>query len=193
MSDTAGGEEPAAQQAGEAMANLSPLADQIAGNVRLFLDGVERLAAGDGGDEAVPLLLLEVSQILLAGAQLGATTDVILPGNWEPEVGDDPDLDALRVGLARQVPDCDDYAELLDPYADTRGTSFRLSDDIAAVAADLVHGLKHYRADRKLEALWWWQYSYFNHWGTHAGAALRALHAVVAHACLDVAEEQTVL
>ena len=111
MSDTAGGEELAAQQAGEAMANLSPLADQIAGNVRLFLDGVERLAAGDGGDEAVPLLLLEVSQILLAGAQLGATTDVILPGNWEPEVGDDPDLDALRVGLARQVPDCDDYAE----------------------------------------------------------------------------------
>ena len=91
MSDTAGGEEPAAQQAGEAMASLSPLADQIAGNVGLFLDGVERLAAGDGGDEAVPLLLLEVSQILLAGAQLGATTDVILPGNWEPEVGDDPD------------------------------------------------------------------------------------------------------
>ena len=193
MSDTAGGEEPAAQQAGEAMASLSPLADQIAGNVRLFLDGVERLAAGDGGDEAVPLLLLEVSQILLAGAQLGATTDVILPGNWEPEVGDDPDLDALRVGLARQVPDCDDYAELFDPYADTRGMSFRLSDDIAAVAADLIHGLKHYRADRKLEALWWWQYSYFNHWGTHAGAALRALHAIVAHARLDVAEEHTVL
>ena len=32
--------------------------------------------------------------------------------------------------------------------------------------------------------------SYFNHWGTHGGAALRALHAVVAHASLDVAEEQ---
>ena len=50
------------------------------------------------------------------------------------------------------------------------------------MAADLIHGLQHYQAGRSLEALWWWQYSYFNHWGTHGGAALRALHAVVAHA-----------
>jgi Domain of unknown function (DUF5063) len=191
MSDTpAGSTEP---EEGAPGPDLSPLADQIAENVRLFLDGIERLAAGDAGDEAVPLLLLEVSQILLAGAQLGATTDVILAGNLEPEVGDDPDLDGFRAGLARQLPDCDDYAELFDPYADTQATPFQLSDDIAAVAADLIHGLKHYRANRKLEALWWWQYSYFNHWGTHAGAALRALHSVVAHARLDVAEERTVL
>jgi len=197
MSESAGGPRgdsalqwPGSRQPEEPATELTPLADQIAGNVRLFLDGIERLAAGDGHDEAVPLLLLEVSQILLAGAQLGATTDVILPSNLEPEVGDDPDLDALRAGLARHLPDCDDYAELFDPYADTQATPFRLSDDIAAVAADLVHGIKHYRADRKLEALWWWQYSYFNHWGTHAGAALRALHAVVAHARLDVAEER---
>jgi Domain of unknown function (DUF5063) len=191
MSDTpAGSADP---EEGAPGPDLSPLADQIAENVRLFLDGIERLAAGDAGDEAVPLLLLEVSQILLAGAQLGATTDVILAGNLEPEVGDDPDLDGFRAGLARQLPDCDDYAELFDPYADTQATPFQLSDDIAAVAADLIHGLKHYRANRKLEALWWWQYSYFNHWGTHAGAALRALHSVVAHARLDVAEERTVL
>jgi hypothetical protein len=190
MSDTPGAGAPGEETPGP---DLDPLADRIAENVRLFLDGIERLAAGDAGDEAVPLLLLEVSQILLAGAQLGATTDVILAGNLEPEVGDDPDLDALRAGLARQLPDCDDYAELFDPYADTQATPFQLSDDIAAVAADLIHGLKHYRADRKLEALWWWQYSYFNHWGTHAGAALRALQSVVAHARLDVAEERTVL
>ncbi len=191
MSDTPAAPDPAA--AGSPGTDLGPLADQIAGNIRLFLDGIERLANGDAGGEAVPLLLLEVSQILLAGAQLGATTDVILAGNLEPEVGDDPDLDELRVGLARQLPDCDDYAELFDPYADTQATPFRLSDDIAAVAADLIHGLQHYQADRKLEALWWWQYSYFNHWGTHAGAALRALQSVVAHARLDVAEERTVL
>ena len=191
MSDTPAG--AGAPSEGSPGPDLGPLADQIAENVRLFLDGIERLAAGDAGDEAVPLLLLEVSQILLAGAQLGATTDVILAGNLEPEVGDDPDLDALRVGLAGQLPDCDDYAELFDPYADTQATPFQLSDDIAAVAADLIHGLKHYRANRKLEALWWWQYSYFNHWGTHAGAALRALQSVVAHARLDVAEERTVL
>ena len=166
----------------------SPLADRIAVNIQDFLDGIAALAKGEGGEETVPLLLLEVSQILLAGAQLGASKDVILPGNWEPAVGADPDLDELRSGLARQLRPCDEYAELFDPYEeDSKPTSFRLSDDLAAVAADLVHGLKHYQAGRSLEAIWWWQYSYFNHWGTHGGAALRALHAVVAHARLDVA------
>ena len=166
----------------------NPLADRISGNVQDFLDGIAALGRGEGGEETVPLLLLEVSQVLLAGAQLGASKDVILPGNWEPEVGADPDLDELRSGLARGLRPCDEYAELFDPYADTKATSFRLSDDLAAVAADLVHGLKHYQAGRSLEAMWWWQYSYFNHWGTHGGAALRALHAVVAHARLDVSE-----
>ena len=70
---------------------------------RDFLDGVSALATGEGGDETVPLLLLEVSQILLAGAQLGASKDVILPGNWEPDVGADPDLDELRTGLAARL------------------------------------------------------------------------------------------
>jgi len=167
-----------------------PLADRVAASATNFVDGVAALATGAGGDEAVPLLLLEVSQVLLAGAQLGASADVILPGNWEPSVGEDPDLDALRAGLARRLAACDDYVEVFDPYQDTKILSFRLSDDIAAVAADLIHGLKHYQAGRSLEALWWWQYSYFNHWGTQGGAALRALHALVAHASLDVIEEQ---
>ncbi len=166
-----------------------PLADRIARQAQEFLDGVTALANGEGKDETVPLLLLEVAQIMLAGAQLGASRDIILPGNWEPDVGADPDLDALRTGLAGGLQDFDEYAELFDPYQDTTATQFRLSDDLAAVAADLIHGLKHYEADRAAEALWWWQYSYVNHWGTHGGAALRALHAVVAHARLDVADE----
>jgi hypothetical protein len=184
--------EPPAQHQLRGGGEWRPLADQIAANVKNFVDGVDALAQ-DGGDETVPLLLLEVSQILLAGAQLGASRDVILPGNWEPEVGDDPDLDAMRTGLATRLSAVDEYAEVFDPYADTSCLQFRISDDIAAVAADLIHGLKHYQAGRSLEALWWWQYSYFNHWGTHGGAALRALHAVVAHASLDVAEERTSL
>ena len=107
-----------------------PIADQIAANVKNFIDGVDALAR-DGGDETVPMLLLEVSQILLAGAQLGASQDVIPPGNWEPDVGADPDLDLLRTGLAARLADCDEYGELFDPYADTRPTRFRLSDDLA--------------------------------------------------------------
>src|SRR3974390_3871054 len=93
--------EPAAQ-GGE----WRPIADQIAANVKNFIDGVDALAQA-GGDETVPMLLLEVSQILLAGAQLGASRDVIPPGNWEPEVGADPDMDVLRTGLARRLGGCD--------------------------------------------------------------------------------------
>jgi hypothetical protein len=191
MSDTPGPVSPVPGWRAQPGEGWSAVADRIARNVQDFLDGVEALARGEGGDETVPLLLLEVSQIQLAGAQLGATTDVILPDNSEPEVGADPDLDELRTGLAKRFAHYDDYLEIFDPYADSQATSFRLSDDVAAVAADLVHGLKHYQAGRPLEALWWWQYSYFNHWGTHGGAALRALHAVVAHARLDVVEEST--
>jgi hypothetical protein len=185
LSISEAGRESAASPAGE----WRPLADGIARHAGNFLDGLTAVARGEGGDETVPLLLLEVAQVMLAGAQLGASKDVILPGNWEPDVGADPDLDALRTGLAARLLSCDEYAELFDPYEDTQATPFRLSDDLAAVAADLIHGLKHYEAGRAAEALWWWQYSYVNHWGTHGGAALRALHSVVAHARLDVAED----
>src|SRR5258708_30699160 len=81
----------------------NPLADRIAGQARDFLDGVAALARGEGSNETVPLLLLEVSQILLAGAQLGASKDVILPDNWEPDVGAAPALDLLRSGLPRPL------------------------------------------------------------------------------------------
>ncbi len=80
MSDTTA-RTPDGAGAGE---GWSPLADRIALQAQDFVDGVTALATGQGGDQLVPLLLLEVSQIMLAGAQLGASKDVIPPGNWEP-------------------------------------------------------------------------------------------------------------
>lgn len=173
----------------EADGDWRALADEVAGHAGNFLEALAALGRGEGGDEIVPLLLLEVSQVMLAGAQLGASRDVIPSGNAEPYVGADPDLDGLRTGLAERLAACDEYAELFDPYRDDKPTAFRLSDDLTAIAADLIHGMRHYQAGRSAEALWWWQYSYVNQWGTHGGAAMRALHAVVAHARLDVAEE----
>ncbi|GII80379.1 hypothetical protein Sru01_53610 [Sphaerisporangium rufum] len=169
----------------------SALADGVAVHAQNYLDGLARLAGGEGGDAILPMLLVEVAQVSLAGAQLGAVQDVILQGNFEPATGPDPDLDGMRQALAARLGPVDDYAEVFDPYKDTGVTPYRLSDDLAAVAADLVHGLGHYRAGRPLEALWWWQYSYFNTWGNHAGAAMRALQALVAHTRLDVVEEVT--
>ena len=60
-----------------------------------------------------------------------------------------------------------------------------LSDDLVSVVVDLAHGLKHYRADRPIEALWWWQFSYLSNWGATASSVLRALHSVVSHVRLD--------
>lgn len=165
------------------------LAGGVVVHVENYLAGLERCARGEGGHQTVSLLLLEVSQIMLAGAQLGASPDVVLPDNWEPEMGEDPDLDAVRQGLAERLAVVDEYTEVFDPYKDPELTSYRLSDDLVDIASDLVHGLRHYQAGRPLEALWWWQYSYLNHWGNHGGAALRALHAVVSGVRLQVAEE----
>jgi hypothetical protein len=106
-------------------------------------------------------------------------------------MSEDPDIDGVRTALAERLEAVDDYAEVFDPYKDTSVTPYRLSDDLTAVAADLIHGLRHYHAGRPHEALWWWQYSYFNTWGNHAGAAMRALQALAAHSRLDVAEEAT--
>jgi hypothetical protein len=174
----------------EAGSDWRSLAALVAGHAANYLEALAAVGRGEGGDGVVPLLLLEVAQVMLAGARLGASRDVIPAGNAEPEIGADPDLDELRTGLAGLLADVDEYAELFDPYSDTEPTAFRLSDDLTAVAADLIHGLRHYQAGRASEALWWWQYSYVNHWGTHGSAALRALHSVVAHARLDVADEQ---
>ncbi|WP_327048647.1 DUF5063 domain-containing protein [Microbispora sp. NBC_01189] len=167
------------------------LAARVAGHARNYIDGLTRLAGGEGGDATLPLLLVEVAQVSLAGTQLGAAQDVILQGNVEPVLSEDPDIDPLRTALAARLGPVDDYAEVFDPYKDDAVTPYRLSDDLAAVAADLIHGLRHYSAGRPLEALWWWQFSYFNTWGNHAGAALRALQSLVAHARLDVVEEGT--
>ena len=68
----------------------------------------------------------------------------------------------------------------------------RLSDDIADVMSDLLHGLQHYRAGRGSEALWWWQFSYLSNWGSTASSVLRALHSVVSHVRLDTPIDDTI-
>jgi len=165
------------------------LATDVARDVRSFLETLELVASGTAGAQAVALLLLDVAQICVAGAHLGARTDVILDSNFEPSVDAVPDLDVVRDGLAVQLEPIDAYAEVFDPYSDDPPLPYRLSDDLADMANDLTRGLAHYDAGRGREALWWWQFTYLNSWGGSAGAALRALQSVVAHVRLDAAQE----
>jgi hypothetical protein len=133
----------------------------------------------------VPLLLVEVSQILFAGARLGAQQDFTPVAEYQPDVGPDPDLDAMRLRLARLLDPVETYTYNFDPYA-PEIVEAQLSDDLTAVATDLANGLRHYRTGNVAEALWWWQYSYVADWGNLASAALRALQSVVAHDRLDL-------
>ncbi|MGH4035998.1 DUF5063 domain-containing protein [Actinomycetota bacterium Odt1-20B] len=159
---------------------------QIADQVESFIVSVKEVAKGDEPDSAVPFLLLEVSQLLLAGGRLGAHEDIVPDERYEPDLGPEQDVDDLRERLALLLDPIDVYSEVFDPYEPRKApVAHRISDDFADVVADLAHGLAHYKAGRVTEALWWWQFSYFSNWGSTASAALRALQSLVAHVRLN--------
>ena len=89
---------------------------QIADACEVFLVGVQEISKGEDPGVAVPLLLLEVSQLLLAGARLGAQIDFEPTDEYQPDVGPDPDLDAMRLRLADVLGDLDTYSHNLEPY-----------------------------------------------------------------------------
>jgi hypothetical protein len=167
--------------------DLEDFALQIADQVESFLLALRAIARGDAADgQAISLLLLEVSQVLLAGGRLGVHADFTPADEYEPDAGPDPDLDVMRLRLALLLESVDAYTEVFDPYVDPPELApSLLSDDLTSIAAALAHGLRHYRDGRVSEALWWWQFSYVSSWGNDASAVLRALQSVVSHDRLD--------
>ncbi len=165
---------------------LRRLAGETAGDAQTYLHAVTAVASGNQPDSAIPVLMLAVSQILLAGARLGAITDVVPSERFEPDAGPDADIDPVRVGLANLFDGVDEYADLVDPLTSGEVVRGALSDDLADIAADLVHGLRHFQDGRVDEALWWWQFSYLSTWGLRATSALRVLQSMIGHLRLDV-------
>ena len=158
---------------------------QIADQVESFLIALRAVAAEGDAGRSISLLLLEISQLLLAGARLGAQVDFTPEEDYQPDVGPDADLDGLRLRLAEMFGDIDTYSFVFDPY-DPEQLDSQLSDDLTSIASDLENGLRHFRLGNTAEALWWWQFSYVSSWGNLAGAMLNALLSVVAHDRLDV-------
>ena len=159
-------------------------AQQIADQVESFLVALRAIAQENDGGRAISLLLLEISQVLLAGARLGAQRDFTPIAEYQPDVGPEPDLDAMRLRLATMLDAVDTYTYVFDPYV-PEVVEGSLSDDLTSIATDLENGLRHYRLGNVAEALWWWQFSYVSSWGNLAGVALNALLSVVAHDRLD--------
>ncbi|MBT0993928.1 DUF5063 domain-containing protein [Cellulomonas sp. DKR-3] len=168
---------------------LREIAEAVAGESRRYLTTVTEVAAGANPEAALPLLLLAVSDVLAAGARLGATTDVVPAERFEPDVGPDPDVEPLRAGLANAFEGVDEYVEVVDPLLGPDVEASTVSGDLVAIAGALVQGLRHYEADGVLEALWWWQFSYLSDWGERASSTLRTLQVMLAHLRLDVADD----
>ena len=164
--------------------DVEDFAQQIADQVESFLVALQAISREEAGGSAVPLLLLEVSQILLAGARLGAQSDFGVEEEFQPDVGPDPDLDAMRERLAALLDGVDAYVYNFDPY-DPELVGAKLSDELTSIATALANGLRHFRAGNVAEALWWWQFSYVASWGNEASGALRALQSIVSHDRLD--------
>jgi len=170
-------------------ADLRDVAVAVADETRSYLSTVTEVAAGSNPDSALPLLLLAVSDILAAGARLGATTDVVPAERFEPDLGPDPDVEPLRANLANVFEGIDEYVEVVDPLLGVEVERSSISGDLVAIAGALAQGLRHYENGQVLEALWWWQFSYLSDWGERASSVLRTLQAILAHLRLDVEDD----
>jgi len=167
------------------LSELTDLAEDSAREARAYLSSVTDVASGASPDIAVPILLLAVSQVLVAGARLGAITDVVPDERFEADPGPDVDVDPIRQGLVSLFNGLDDYVHVVDPLVSAEVATGSMSNDLAEVAAALTHGLQHFESGRVSEALWWWQFSYLSSWGDSASRALRVLQAVLGHIRLD--------
>jgi hypothetical protein len=159
-------------------------AKEIADQVESFLVALRAVGSEGDAGRGIPLLLLEVSQVLLAGARLGVQRDFQPRDEFQPDVGPEADVDELRLRLAEIFGDADTYSFVFDPYSPDVVVS-QLSDDLAAIATDLENGLRHFRLGNYEEALWWWQFSYVSNWGNLGGAMHNALLTIVTHDRLD--------
>ncbi|MBP6995858.1 MAG: DUF5063 domain-containing protein [Phycicoccus sp.] len=165
---------------------LHVLAEDCGRDAEMFVDTITSVATGEQPEAALPLCLLALAQVQLMGARLGAMEDVVLDERFEADAGPDAEIEELRDGLALMFAGLDEYADVTDPMTDPTPTTGSLSGDLTEIASSLAHGHAHLVAGRITEALWWWQFDYLADWGERAAAAMRAIHALVAHVRLDI-------
>ncbi|PKW27604.1 DUF5063 domain-containing protein [Phycicoccus duodecadis] len=178
----------AVQATRAAVADWAALADATAADARTYLATIRDVAAGVAPDASLPMLLLALSQVLVAGARLGAVEDVVPEERFEPDAPD-TEFAPLQENLANLFVGLDEYADVVDPLTTPELGVGSVSNDLVEVAAALAHGLAHQEAGRPLEALWWWQFSYLSHWGERAASALRVVQTLLAHVRLDADDD----
>lgn len=169
--------------------DLATISRSMADEARSYLSTVTEVAAGTAPEASLPLLLLAVSDVIAAGARLGAISDVVPAERFEPDVGPDPDVEPLRANLVNVFEGIDEYAEVADPVVGPEVVQATVSGDLVAIAGALAQGLRHHEAGQEIEALWWWQFSYLSDWGERASSVLRTIQTILAHLRLDVDDD----
>ena len=120
----------------ELSSDTEDFAQSVADSFSSFLLALRAIAREGDVGRAISLLLLEISQISLAGARLGAQQDFEPRVEYQPDVGPEADLDDMRMRLAEMLDNLDTYSYVFDPYVPEVVES-QLSDDLTSIAADL--------------------------------------------------------
>ncbi|MBK8733618.1 MAG: DUF5063 domain-containing protein [Actinomycetales bacterium] len=156
-----------------------------------YLGAVAEVASGGSPDIAIPVLLLATGQLLLAGSRLGAIQDVVLVDRPEADPGPDADVECCATTSPTSSRSSTHYADVSGrPGHRRRAYQGMLSNDIHRDPPwRSPTGCGIADVGRRVEALWWWQFSYLSTWGERAAASLRVLQSILAHLRLDADDE----
>ena len=80
----------------DAAEEYADFAAEIADQIESFLVAVREIARAEDTGSTLSLLLLEISQLALAGGRLGAISDVVPDERFEPDAGPDPEPISAR-------------------------------------------------------------------------------------------------
>ena len=76
----------------------------------------------------------------------------------------------------------ENYWEIFNPYKLKEPVIGSLSDDLLDIYRDLRQGFLMIEQDQLndiTDAIWYWKFTCFTHWGEHTVSALRALHFII--------------
>ena len=81
----------------------------------------------------------------------------------------------------------DRYAVVFDPLErpEAAPVTASLADDLADIYNDLLTGFRYFDASRVAEAVWYWRFEYYSHWGRHASHAQTAVWQFLANGNRD--------
>jgi hypothetical protein len=120
--------------------------------------------------------LLTLAQLLAALAEraLSLPADVDR-GSGDAELGDVP-YDHIADRL-RDI-DLELYWDIFDPLQiePEEPCANSLLDDVCDIYVDLTRGLRLFDAGDAAEALWYWRFFFWAHWGEHLVGAQRAMY-----------------